>query len=153
MTAGDGPITGTLPAGTRIWLGSAREPVLRFSGAHSAAWLHDWARTPNGKDPIVVYGDTQGARWALFGFSENAWDSQPTLMNILFANTLDWLQHKQRAFFATWPDGYRAAQLVEMDTENTLDNATDFAAMLNIVHLKGGFYFVSGNLNAASGPA
>lgn len=147
VTAGDGVLTHELAAGRRIWLGAATESVLRFQGGHPAAWLMDWARTPAGQNPSVVYGDRDGARWALFGFSENAWDNQPTALYTIVGTTLDWLQASSGAYIANWPSARRAAYLVEMDSEQGFENTAFFGRMLDNQAIRGGFYALTSLLH------
>lgn len=143
VTVGDAPITHDLPAGTRIWLGSHTEPALRYSGGNSAGSLTDWTRSSPNKGSSLVYGDTSGARWVLFGFTENSWDAQPSHMAALAGDTLDWLQHRPSAYLAAWPKSYRAAHLMEMDTEEGFDNALSFASMLDTLQIRGAFYVLT----------
>lgn len=143
VTLGETPVTRNLPAGSRIWLGRPAEAPLRLAGGKPAARLLDWARTPDKSGAGVVYGDTGGARWVLFGYSENAWDFSPTDLNIVAADTLDWLQRRPAAHIGAWPDGLRAAQIVEMDTEEGLVNAAQLASMLDLLKMRGTFYLLS----------
>ena len=140
VTSGDGPITHNLPAGTRLWLGGGTQTVLHFAGANPAGWIQDWPRSPNGKAPSLAYGDTQGARWVLFGFSEQAWDTKSPQLQALLAGTLDWLQGRPQAYVAAWPNNHRAAYLTEMDTEAEFDNAINLIALLDPLKIPATFY-------------
>ncbi len=150
ITFGGGVLTHRLPAGTRIWLGGASEPVLRFAGGEAAGVLTDWSRTPNGRNPIIVFGDAAGARWALFGFSENAWEAQPTHFKALVAGTLDWLQSRPSAYVAAWPNAYRAAQLTVMDIKGDVAPALHFSSMLDAFQMRGTFFVASSAAQAAA---
>jgi len=150
ITFGDGVLTHRLPAGTRIWLGSASEPALGIAGGAAAGVLTDWSRTPNGRSPIIVFGDVAGARWALFGFSENAWEAQPTHFKTLVAGTLDWLQSRPSAYVAAWPNAYRAAQLTAMDIKGDVDRALLFSTMLDAFQMRGTFFVVSNAAKTAA---
>lgn len=140
ITLAETPITLGLPAGTRVWLGSSTESAMRFTGGHAAARLSNWGRESGGKGASLAYGDVAGARWVLFGFTENSWDAQPVQMSLLAANALDWLQGKPLAHVADWPANYRAAQVVAMDVEEDSDNALALASMLDAVQIHGSFY-------------
>jgi len=150
ITFGDGVLTHRLPAGTRIWLGGASEPVLGFAGGGAAGVLTDWSRTPNDRKPIIAFGDVAGARWALFGFSENAWDAQPTHFKTLVAGTLDWLQSRPSAYVAAWPNAYRAAQLTAMDIKSDVDRALHFSTILDAFQMRATFFVVSNAAQAAA---
>ncbi|HEX8989403.1 MAG TPA: hypothetical protein VF816_15710 [Rhodocyclaceae bacterium] len=97
VTEGEAPVVQNLPAGTPMELGALPDPVLLFDGGQQAAYLSDDKRSSTGKGGAILYGDVGEARWAIFGFSENAWAAQPTLINQLVAGALDWLQHKAMA--------------------------------------------------------
>jgi peptidoglycan/xylan/chitin deacetylase (PgdA/CDA1 family) len=144
ITIGQTPITLGLPAGTRVWLGSSTESAMRFTGGHAGARLGNWGRDPGGKGASLAYGDVAGARWVLFGFTENSWDAQPVQMSLLAANALDWLQGRPQAQLADWPANYRAAQVVAMDVEEDADNALTLASMLDAVQVHGSFYVLGG---------
>lgn len=143
VTVGDSPITVAFPAGSRFWVGKPPESPLRFEGGQVAARFMDWARTPNAKAASVVYGEKDGGRWVLFGFSENAWDAAPTPMRTLADGSLDWLQRKPRAVLAPWPDGRSAAHVVTMNVNEEPANAADFAAALDAVKVRGTFFVVA----------
>ena len=140
ITIAETPITLGLQSGTRVWLGSSTEAALRFTGGHAAARLSNWGRDSGGKGASLAYGDVAGARWVLFGFTENSWDAQPVQMSLLAANALDWLQGRPLAHVADWPANHRAAQLVAMDVEEDSDNALTLASMLDAVQIHGSFY-------------
>lgn len=143
VTLGESPITHHLPAGSRIWLGRSAEAPLRLEGGRPAARLLDWARTPGEGGAGIAYGDVNGARWVLLGYSENTWDFNPTALQVIAATALDWLQRRPAALISAWPAGYQAAQIVEMDAEESLDNAAHLASMLELLKMRGTFYLLS----------
>src|SRR6185503_7756249 len=107
VTAADTPITAAIASGSRFWVGKPPENLLRFEGGQVAARFMDWSRTSDGKGPSVVYGEKDGGRWVLYGFSENAWDPAPTPMRTLSDGALDWLQRKPMVAVSSWPNGYK----------------------------------------------
>jgi peptidoglycan/xylan/chitin deacetylase (PgdA/CDA1 family) len=144
VTSGNVPITTQFPAGTRIWVGKTPEKPLRFEGAGlGAARFLDWARTPDGKKPVVVYGEKDKGRWVLFGFSENAWDPAPTPMRTLADGAIEWLQRQPKVEVAAWPSGYRAAHLVTMNVDEPVENVLSLALALDALKIRGTYFVVA----------
>jgi hypothetical protein len=143
---GETPLTMGYPAGRRIWLENTSERALRIDGGLAAAWYMNWTRTTEGsKSSAAVLFDEHGkdkhyARWAVFGFAETSWGTQSSELSGLLDNTLHWLSHGTAITKAAWPAPYRAAYLLEMDTEEGFANARQFAAMLEKHGLRGTFY-------------
>jgi peptidoglycan/xylan/chitin deacetylase (PgdA/CDA1 family) len=141
MPSGESPVTHRLAAGRRLWIGKLAEKPLRLEAPQIAARYFDWARTvKNGVvNGAIAYGERDdkhhGARWALLGFAETAWTFQPAEIGALIGDLLDWLQHRPAVALAAWPHPYRAANLIEMDTEHGFPNALRFAREME----RGGF--------------
>ena len=147
VTAADVPLTVGIPSGSRFWVGKTPENLLRFEGGQVAARFLDWSRTPDAKAASVVFGEKGGGRWVLYGFSENAWDVAPTPMRTLSEGSIDWLQHRPKAQLASWPSGYRAAHVISMNVDESLENVAAFASALDVLKMKGTFFVVA---NAAA---
>ena len=143
VTAADAPVNINIASGSRSWVGKLPENVLRFEGGQVAARFLDWARTADGKGASVVYGEKDGARWALYGFSENAWDPAPTPMRKLSDGALEWLQRKPMVAVSSWPNGYKAAHIITMNVDDAVENAAAFASNLDILKMRGTFFVVA----------
>jgi len=148
VTAADAPINLRVPSGTRFWIGRIPENVLRFEGGLVGARFLDWARTADGKGPSVVYGEKDGGRFVLYGFSENAWDPAPTGLRSLSDGALDWLQRKPMVTIASWPHGFKAAHVITMNVDDAVENAVAFGSSLDLLKMRGTFFVVA---DAAAG--
>jgi hypothetical protein len=150
IAAGETPITSRFAAGARFWVGKNAEGILRFEGGQPAGRVLDWTRAPDwtrgvdgAKGASIVYGEKGGARWVLFGFTENAWDPSPTAMSLLIEGSLEWLKHEPSAVLAAWPQGFGAAHVVTMNVDDQVENASTFAASLDAVKMRGTFFVVA----------
>ena len=152
LVTADVPVTVGMPSGSRFWVGKTPENLLRFEGGQVAARFMDWARTADGKGASVVFGEKAGGRWVLFGFSENAWDAAPTPMRTLADGAIDWLQRRPKAVLASWPDGYRAAHIVSMNVDGSVENARSFASTLELLKIRGTFFVVADAAAKSPGP-
>lgn len=147
---GDTPVNHAVPAGRRIWVGQLAEKPLLLQGGVVAATYMDWARTVLKRDDqpaAIVYEEGTGpgrptgsGRRVVFGYAETAWSFQPDDYQALAEQALRWLQHRPQAAIAAWPNGQRAAQLLEMDTEEGFANAVHFAELMAQVRGAGTFY-------------
>lgn len=133
MPAGESPLNLRLPAGQRLWMGKVAEKPLRLEAPRVAARYLNWmrARRPGMASGAVAYGelDANGrrGRWAMMGFAESSWEQIPPDYNMMLDDLFAWLQRKPAVALANWPHPYRAANLIEMDTEHLFRNATRFA--------------------------
>lgn len=132
---GESPVSSTLAAGQRIFMSASSEPLLRAQGDRVAGRFMNWARIPNperSKDGAVLYTEQgpQAGRSAYYAFAESAWANHPAVMYTLFDDTLRWLQREPAIVRAAWPQGKRAASVIEMDTEDGFPNALNFAGMM-----------------------
>ena len=145
VVSGETPVAFTLPAGSRIWLGldKVHEHPLRISGGDNIAGrFMDAVRTPNigSANEAIVYTEVGSSRRVYFGFSESSWQFEQANMYTLLDDVLNWLHRSPGAYLANWPYPYRAAQLIEMDTEQGFPNAINFANLLDSNGFQGTFY-------------
>jgi hypothetical protein len=144
VTNGNVPITMAFPPGSRFWIGKQPEKALRYDGpGMPAARFMDWARTPDGKKPVVVFGEKEKARWVLLGYSENAWEGAPTTLRTLADGAIDWLQRQAKAEVSAWPRGYVAAHVTTMNVDDPIENITTLASALDALKMKGTFFVVA----------
>jgi peptidoglycan/xylan/chitin deacetylase (PgdA/CDA1 family) len=143
---GETPLTYALPAGQRIYLLQAGQPFLRVRAANAAArfgtYMRDVAQ-PGAMLAAVAYDEREGARRAFFGFAETAWESAQADVDALVLGTLRWLERRPIVAKSAWPHPYRAALLLEMDTEDKFENSVRFAAQLERHNIRGTFYSVT----------
>ena len=140
---GDTAVSHTLPSGDRIWLGQLDERPLRITGGgHVAGRFMDAVRTPDssGANEAVVYNEYGSSRRVYFGFPETSWRFQQPDIYALLLDVLDWLHRKPSAYLAYWPYPARAAQILEMDTEQGFPDAVNFARELDDSGFHGTFY-------------
>jgi peptidoglycan/xylan/chitin deacetylase (PgdA/CDA1 family) len=135
ILTGESPMSHTHPAGQRIWMAKTPEMLLRIKGDMSAGRLMNWARIADDsrkQEGAIVYSESpeSGARSAVFAFSENAWESRPFAAQLFIDDTIKWLLHEAVAVRAAWPNGKRAANVIEMDTEDGFANSLEFAALM-----------------------
>lgn len=148
--SGDTPITSGYPAGRRIWIESRPEKWLRLAGGSQAGFYTDWLRitAPGGGAAAVTYGEHDAARrharWVMLGFSETSWGTQARELYGLLENSLHWLARGVTVTRKTWPIPYRAAYVIEMDTEEGFKNAQHLARMMDdIVGAPATFYSIT----------
>jgi peptidoglycan/xylan/chitin deacetylase (PgdA/CDA1 family) len=139
---GDSPVTHGLPAGQRMWLRDAGEPIVLVTADRVAGRLTDYVfANPHGVDNGVLAFDERGAARVIYlGFPEASWDSALADMDRLAADAIAWLAREPRVFKAAWPGARESAQLVEMDTEWYFEYATRLVEMLDRHALRGTFY-------------
>ncbi len=145
VVSGETPVAFTLPAGTRIWLGldKVHEHPLRISGGNNIAGrFMDAVRTPNidSANEAIIYTEVGPSRRVYLGFSESSWQFEQANIYTLLDDVLNWLHRRPDAYLANWPFPYRAAQIVEMDTEKGFPNAINFADLLDSNGFQGTFY-------------
>ncbi len=142
---GESTVSHTQGAGQRVWMGKAAEPLLRMKGAHIAARFMNWARTPDDgrlAEGAVIYAEEnrKASRAVVFAFPESAWETRPLVAQLLIDDALRWLLHDVAVVRSAWPDGKRAAQVIEMDTEEGFPNATNFAALMRTSGIPATFF-------------
>jgi peptidoglycan/xylan/chitin deacetylase (PgdA/CDA1 family) len=131
---GESPMSNTHSAGQRIWMGKTPELLLRIQGEMTAGRFMNWSRIADDsrkQEGAIVYSEKPdtGTRAAVFAFSENAWESRPFATQLLIDDTIKWLLHEAVAVRAAWPNGNRAAHVIEMDTEDSFSNSLEFASI------------------------
>lgn len=142
-TFGDGPLTWSLPAGERLFLGEVAEMSIRVESPYLAARYFDWTRHPLPKDAngAIAFLEKGVSRRVYFGFSESSWEYDPNMvLPKILDSVMSWLKHEPTLFKAAWPNGNLSAQLLEMDTEDKYFNAVNFASLLDAAKLRGTFY-------------
>lgn len=140
------PLTLSQAPAQRVWLSPASEPMLRFRGDHIAARLTDWYRVETPGYPsegAVVYTESRTSRTVGFAFAETSWDASLNLIYPTLDDALLWLQRQPMIALANWPNGYHAAQLVEMDTEHLFGAANALADMLKARGIPGTFFLLT----------
>jgi peptidoglycan/xylan/chitin deacetylase (PgdA/CDA1 family) len=145
---GESPLSYTHAAGMRIWMGKTAEHPLLLSGEKLAGRVMDWARIPvieQAGQGAIVYsnGAANAGRCAVYAFAESSWESQPQPLYTLVDDTLNWLTHRPNIVRSAWPNGKRAAEVIEMDTEDGFPNALRFASMMSSVGYKGSFFILT----------
>jgi peptidoglycan/xylan/chitin deacetylase (PgdA/CDA1 family) len=145
---GESPVSHTHPAGQRIWLNRTTEPLLRLKSERVAGQLMNWARIPDEArrdEGAIVYSEVSqsGGRSVVFAFAESVWAEQPLLTSLYVDDTLKWLMHEPVIVKSAWPEGKRAAQVIEMDTEDGFANALNFNAMMKTANLRPTYYILT----------
>lgn len=142
---GESTVSHTQGAGQRVWMGKNAEPLLRMKGQHVAARFMNWARVPDDgglAEGAVIFAEEnrKSSRAVVFGFPESAWEARPLVTQLLIDDALRWLLHDVAVIRSAWPDGKRAAQVIEMDTEEGFPNAVNFAAMMRASGIPATFF-------------
>lgn len=144
---GDGHLSWSIPAGQRIFLGEVAEMPLRVQSPRLAARYFSWERYPAPKDSngAVAFLEKGASRRVYFGFSESSWeyDERIELPNLVDA-VMAWLKHEPSIYKGAWPNGKRASQLLEMDSEDKYPNTLAFANHLAAAKFHGTFYSLTG---------
>lgn len=148
VLSGESPVNFSQSAGKRIFLGSNAEHALRLTGPQSGGQFLNWARTPEAeraREGAITYAEIgPGAgRVVIFGFAESSWENQTADLHQLVNDTLSWLKHKPVLVKANWPDGKRAAQVIEMDTEQGFPNSLAMARMMKDIDYRGSFFVLT----------
>lgn len=145
---GESPLSHTLVAGQRMELSKTSEALLRLKGEMVAARFMNWSRVTDdarrGEGAVVFTEATeQLGRVAFFAFAESAWEARTRGTYDLIDDTLQWLRRDPAIVRAAWPYGKRAAQVIEMDTEEGFANAVPFAAMMRSLDYRSTFYILT----------
>lgn len=149
ITRGEGPLTHTLTAGQRIWLGKTTERPFVMRGTTVAAWASNWIRQIETKqltEGLVLHSErneTTPHRVAVFGFSETGWEYQLSDVHQLITGTLKWLVRTPSLLKANWPKAYTASYMVGMDTEEKFQNSTYLIDQFVKFDYKGSFYLLT----------
>lgn len=148
ILTGESPLSHTQPAGERILMSKTSEALLRLKGEAVAGRFMNWARIPDEAlrgEGAVIYGETAAntGRVAVFAFAESTWESHPLAAYRLIDDTIGWLRREPAIVRAAWPNGKRAAQVIEMDTEQGFPNALPFASMMQSLDYPATFYVLT----------
>jgi len=148
ILSGESPVSHTHPAGQRIGMSKTSEALLRVKGEVSVARFLNWARIMDEErraEGAIVYSEKQAAagRFAYFAFAETVWESRPLAAYGFIDDTLQWLLREPAVVLAAWPNGKRAAQVIEMDTEQGFENAVPFASMMHSLDYPATFYVLT----------
>lgn len=140
MPFGDGPVTWPIPAGRRMPMVSQKDSVLRIEAENIASEVMDWSRTAQTvTNGVMAFDETANSRSVYFSFADTAWPHTKDVLLVLDA-AIAWLRREPQAYKSAWPNGYVAAQLIEMDTEDKFPSALNFAKHLESEGFKGTFY-------------
>lgn len=148
ILTGESPVSHTQPSGQRIFMSKTSESLLRFKGEMVAGRFMNWARITDDErrsEGAVIFSEqaSNTGRTASFAFAETAWESHPLVTYALIDNTIQWLQREPTVVRAAWPNGKRAAQVIEMDTEQGFASALPFASMMQSLDLPATFYVLT----------
>ncbi len=148
ILTGESPVSHTQTAGQRIALAKTSEVLLRATGEVVAGRFMNWSRTPDDErrsEGAVIFTETREnfGRVAYFAFAESGWEAQTRETHDLIADTLQWLRREPAIIRGAWPYGKRAAQVIEMDTEEGFSNALPFASMMKSINYRSTFYVLT----------
>lgn len=145
---GASPVSYQQLAGSRIWMGKTKESLLRMKGENLAARFMDWPRVLDDErhdEGAILFSEPAPnvGRSVVFAFAETTWESRPFAMHQVLDDTLQWLARKPAVIQSAWPNGKRAAQIIEMDTEQGFENATPFADLMKSIQYRSTFYVLT----------
>lgn len=148
ILTGESPVSYTHPAGQRIGMGKTSESLLRATGEMVAGRFMNWSRITDAErrnEGAIIYTETSAdsGRFAFFAFAESTWESRPLGAYGFIDDTLQWLQREPAVVLAAWPNGKRAAQVIEMDTEDGFANALSFASVMQALDYPATFYVLT----------
>lgn len=148
ILTGESPVSHTHPAGQRIGMAKTSESLLRATGEMVAGRFMNWARITDAErrnEGAIIYAETRAdsGRIAFFAFAESTWESRPLAAYGFIDDTLQWLQREPAIVLAAWPNGKRAAQVIEMDTEDGFSNALSFASIMQALDYPATFYVLT----------
>lgn len=148
VLSGESAVAHSLAADQRIELSRTSEALLRAKGEMRAARFTNSARVVDDErraEGAVIFTETtvHVGRAAFFAFAESAWEARPQRAYELIDNTLQWLHRDPALVRAAWPDGKRAAQVIEMDVDEGFANALPFASLLRSINYRGTFYILT----------
>ena len=145
---GNSALSHHLPAGQRLYLAPTSESLLRLQGDMVAGRITNWTRVPQAaqrSEGGVIYTETSASigRSVVLAFAESTWADHPKTYYSFFDDVFRWLSREPSMIQATWPHHFRAAQVVEMDTEEGFPNAENFGSMLKAVNIPAAFYVLT----------
>lgn len=145
---GESPVSHTQVAGQRVELSKTSEALLRLKGEMVAARFMNLSRVTDDArraEGAVIFTEATAelGRVAFFAFAESAWEARTRGTYDLIDDTLQWLRRDPSIVRAAWPYGKRAAQVIEMDTEEGFANALAFASMMRSINYRSTFYILT----------
>ncbi len=145
VLTGESPVSHTQSAGQRITLTKTSEALLRATGEVVAGRFMNLARITDDErrsEGAVIFTETRESfgRVAFFAFAESGWEAQTLGTYDLITDTLQWLRREPAIIRGAWPNGRRAAQVIEMDVEEGFTNAAAFASMMKSIDYRSTFY-------------
>ena len=148
ILTGESPVSHTHPAGQRIGMGKTSESSLRATGEMVAGRFMNWARITDAErrnEGAIIYTEASAGmgRVVFFAFAESTWEPNQLVHYGFIDDTLQWLQREPSIVLAAWPNGKRAAQVIEMDTEDGFANALPFASMMQALDYPATFYVLT----------
>lgn len=156
LTMGEGPISHSFAAGTRLGLTPVSEKPLELEGGHVALvsgatkfGLTDAQRGHGGsanKGLWVVneLGSSQQSRVAVLGFAETAWEQNKNDVYTLLANSLGWMIRLPLVLPSQWPDGQHAAAFLSVRLVRQNAEVADQAELLRRTASTGSVYVPPG---------
>ena len=148
ILTGESPVSHTAAAGQRIELRKTSEAMLRATGEVVAGRFMNWPRVTDDErrsEGAILFSETseQSGRSAYFAFAESGWEAHTLGTYDVIDDTLQWLRREPQLLRAAWPAGKRAAQVIEMDTEEGFSNALPFASMMQSINYRSTFYVLT----------
>ena len=148
ILTGESPVSHTAAAGQRIELSKTSEALLRATGEVVAGRFMNWARVVDDErrgEGAILFSESseQSGRVAYFAFAESCWEAHTLGTYDVIDDALQWLRREPVMIRAAWPAGKRAAQVIEMDTEEGFSNALPFASMMKSINYRGTFYVLT----------
>ena len=145
ILTGESPVSHTQGAGQRISLTNTSEALLRATGEVVAGRFMKPSRVIDDerrREGAVIFTETRESygRVAYFAFAESGWEAQTLGAHALISDTLQWLRREPAIIQGAWPNGKRAAQVIEMDTEEGFANAAAFASLMKSINYRSTFY-------------
>ena len=145
---GESPVSHMHPAGQRIGISKTTEALLRFKGEMVAGRFMNWERIHDElrrDEGAILFSEANASvgRVASFAFAETVWESRPLAAYDFIDNAIHWLQREPAIVVAAWPNGKRAAQVIEMDTEDGFTNSIPFSRMMKSLDYPATFYLLT----------
>lgn len=145
ILTGESPVSHRQGAGQRITLTKTSEAMLRATGEVVAGRFMNRSRVIDDErrsEGAVIFTETRESygRVAYFAFAESGWEAQTLGAHDLISDTLQWLRREPAIIQGAWPNGKRAAQVIEMDTEEGFANAAAFASLMKSIDYRSNFY-------------
>lgn len=153
VMVGEAPVSHTHLAGQRIPMNKPAETLLKMKGNNVAGRFmnSDRIQTQDNRDEgAVIYLERPQklSRSVVFAFGESAWETKPFATQVLIEDALKWLSHEVTVTKSAWPMGLRSAQVIQMDVDDQMDNAAQFAASLKSAGFPATFFIPSAAISA-----